>query len=62
MKTIIRKTSVLMVMFSGMFIFLGNVVASIFGLEIGSFGYWLLQFAGAALLVVLLFTKRLQVY
>lgn len=62
MKTLARKLSVLMVFFSGMFIFLGDVVAAVFRIPAGSVGYFFLQGAGAALLIFLLSTKKLHVY
>lgn len=61
MKTFIRKLSVLTVLFSGMFIFLGDVVAAVFRIQAGSIVYCLLQGGGVAFLGILLHTRKLQI-
>jgi hypothetical protein len=62
MRAFLRKLSVLMVLFSGMFILLGEVIAPVFRVQLGSLMYCFLQAVGFFLLVVLLAVKKLHVF
>jgi len=61
-KTFIRKLSVLMVLFSGAFLLLGEVVAPVFCIQTGSLAYCVLQFIGFSVLILLLGIKKLHVF
>lgn len=62
MKRVIRKIAVLMVMFSGVFLFLNLVITELLRISNTSLTYAISQITAMVMLVVLLLKKKIEVY
>jgi hypothetical protein len=61
-KRVIRKIAVLMVMFSGVFLFLNLVITELLRISNTSLTYAISQITAMVMLVVLLLKKKIEVY